>query len=99
MWWMPWRSQAMKDVVACEKSRGASKRALIREYPNGETRSLHNLLLERTLCERNASTKVVCNHKKREGDPPPKNFCVGEIFGGGGDRNKKSLPSQTSEEL
>src|SRR3970282_1468411 len=58
MWWMPWRSQAMKDVVACEKSRGASKRALIREYPNGETRPLHHLLLGRALCERNASTKV-----------------------------------------
>ena len=34
---MPWQSEAMKDVVACEKSRGAGKRALIREYPNGET--------------------------------------------------------------
>ena len=37
MWWMPWRSQAKKDVVACEKLRGAGKRALIRRYPNGET--------------------------------------------------------------
>ena len=24
-WWMPWRLQAMKDVVACEKLRGAGK--------------------------------------------------------------------------
>jgi hypothetical protein len=38
MWWMPWRSQAMKDVAACEKLRGAGKRALIRRCPNGETR-------------------------------------------------------------
>src|SRR3984893_17722221 len=37
MWWMPWRSQAMKDVAACEKLRGAGKRALIRRCPNGET--------------------------------------------------------------
>ena len=37
MWWMPWRSQAMKDVVACDKRRGAGKRALIRRFPNGET--------------------------------------------------------------
>ena len=37
MWWMPWRLQAMKDVAACEKLRGAGKRALIRRYPNGET--------------------------------------------------------------
>ena len=35
---MPWRLQAMKDVAACEKLRGAGKRALIRRYPNGETR-------------------------------------------------------------
>ena len=37
MWWMPWRLQAMKGVVACEKLRGAGKRALIRRCPNGET--------------------------------------------------------------
>ena len=30
MWWMPWRSQAMKDVQACEKQRGAGNGALIR---------------------------------------------------------------------
>ena len=34
---MPRRLQAMKDVVGCEKSRGAVKQALIRECPNGET--------------------------------------------------------------
>ena len=28
----------MKDVAACEKLRGAGKRALIRRCPNGETR-------------------------------------------------------------
>src|SRR5258708_25734983 len=44
MWWMPWRLQAMKDVAACEKLRGAGKRALIRRYPNGETRPLLNRL-------------------------------------------------------
>jgi hypothetical protein len=38
MWWMPWRQKAMKDVVACDKLRGAGKRALIRRFPNGETR-------------------------------------------------------------
>ena len=36
MWWMPWRLQAMKDVAACEKLRGAGKRALIRRYPKGK---------------------------------------------------------------
>ena len=33
------RKQAMKDAEVCEKLRGADKRALIRRYPNGETRS------------------------------------------------------------
>ena len=35
--WMPWQLEAMKDVVACEKPRGAGKQALIRGCPNGET--------------------------------------------------------------
>ena len=24
IWWMPWQSEAMKDVVRCDKSRGAA---------------------------------------------------------------------------
>ncbi len=38
---MPWRQEAMKDVVSCDKPRGAAKRALIRGCPNGETRQGH----------------------------------------------------------
>ena len=37
-WWMPWQQEAMKDVGACEKPRGAGKHAMIRGCPNGETR-------------------------------------------------------------
>ena len=37
IWWMPWQLEAMKDVVACDKPRGAGKQALIRGFPNGET--------------------------------------------------------------
>jgi hypothetical protein len=37
---MPWQSEAMKDVVTCEKVRGAGKQALIRTCPNGETHRL-----------------------------------------------------------
>ena len=36
-WWMHWRQEAMKDVVACDKLRVAGKQALIRRSPNGET--------------------------------------------------------------
>jgi hypothetical protein len=32
---MPRRQEAMKDVVACDKLRGAGKQALIRRFPNG----------------------------------------------------------------
>jgi len=35
---MPWHQEPKKDVVACEKPRGAGKRAVIRGCPNGETR-------------------------------------------------------------
>ena len=37
IWWMPWQLKAMKDVVACDKPRGAGEQALIRGFPNGET--------------------------------------------------------------
>ena len=35
---MPRLEKAMKDVAACDKPRGAGKQALIRGFPNGETR-------------------------------------------------------------
>lgn len=38
--WMPWQSEAMKDVEACDKVRGAGKRAVIRTFLNGETHRL-----------------------------------------------------------
>jgi len=37
-WWMPWRQEAMKDVVGCDKPRRAAKQAMTRGCPNGETR-------------------------------------------------------------
>ena len=38
VWWMSWHREAKKDVVACDKLREAGKRALIRRFPNEETR-------------------------------------------------------------
>ena len=35
--WMPWQSEAMKDVETCEKRWGTGKRVLIQRCPNGET--------------------------------------------------------------
>ena len=38
--WMPWQSEAMKDVEACDKVRGAGKQAVIRAFLNGESHRL-----------------------------------------------------------
>ena len=35
--WMPWQSEAMKDVVACDKSRLGGKQPVTRLFLNGET--------------------------------------------------------------
>ena len=40
MWWMPWQSEAMKDVIACEKLRGGGKYPVIRRCLNGGTHLL-----------------------------------------------------------
>jgi hypothetical protein len=34
---MPWLSEAMKDVISCDKLRGGANILLIRRFPNGET--------------------------------------------------------------
>ena len=44
-WWMPWQLEAMKDVVDCDKLRGAVKQALIRRFPNGETHLVYQVSL------------------------------------------------------
>jgi len=35
---MSWRPEAMKDVGTCDMPRGAGNQAVIRGFPNGETR-------------------------------------------------------------
>ena len=37
MWWMPWQSEAKKDVIAYEKLRGGGKYPVIRRCLNGGT--------------------------------------------------------------
>ena len=34
---MPWLSEAMKDVISCDKPRGGANILSIRGFPNGET--------------------------------------------------------------
>ena len=40
---MPWQLEAMKDVGACDKARGAGKRALILAFLNGETHLIYQV--------------------------------------------------------
>jgi hypothetical protein len=34
---MPWLTEAMKDVISCDKPRGGANNCLIRGFPNGAT--------------------------------------------------------------
>ena len=47
VWWMPRVWEAKKDVVSCEKLRGAAHERYIRRYPNGTTRRIEDAALER----------------------------------------------------
>ncbi len=46
-WWMPWLSEAMKDVTSCEKLRGGANIRYIRRCPNGATLQAEGLELRR----------------------------------------------------
>ena len=37
VWWMPWLSEAMKDVISCDKLRVGANNHLIRRFPNRAT--------------------------------------------------------------
>ncbi|GAB3485738.1 hypothetical protein GCM10027340_22730 [Marinomonas epiphytica] len=41
---MPWQSEAMKDVVICEKLGGVDKQTVIPRCPNGETHPLAGIV-------------------------------------------------------
>ncbi len=43
---MPWLSEAKKDVVSCDKSRGSAHSDLIREFPNGATHHAEGVIHE-----------------------------------------------------
>ena len=45
--WMPRQLEAMKDVVACEKTGGGGKRPVIPVYLNGETHCIRAVSLRR----------------------------------------------------
>jgi elongation factor P hydroxylase len=44
---MPWLSEAMKDVVSCDKLRGGANNHYIRRFPNGATHYIEDGIPER----------------------------------------------------
>ncbi len=40
---MPWLSEAMKDVISCDKLRVGANNHLIRRFPNGATRHVEDM--------------------------------------------------------
>jgi hypothetical protein len=60
---MPWLSEAMKDVISCDKLRGGANIFLIRRFPNGETRQAEGLISERRLTRRTETSKYPVEKK------------------------------------
>jgi len=69
-WWMPWRREAMKDVVGCDKPRGAVKHALILGFPNGETRRRQTSVIPQGKRTRGTDTSKYPQERKSKETPP-----------------------------
>jgi hypothetical protein len=66
---MPRRQEAMKDVVSCDKLRGAAHEHYILRFPNGTTRYVEDITLERELTRRTETSKYP-EEKKITNDSP-----------------------------
>src|ERR671920_1892253 len=54
---MPWLLETMKDVVSCDKLRGAAHKRYIRRFPNGTTWYTEGVSLEREPTRRTETSK------------------------------------------
>ena len=68
-WWMPRRQEAKKDVVSCDKLRGAAHERYILRFPNGTTRYVEDIALEREPTRRTETSKYP-EEKKITNDSP-----------------------------
>ena len=66
---MPRRQEAKKDVVSCDKLRGAAHERYIRRFPNGTTRYVEDIALEREPTRRTETSKYP-EEKKITNDSP-----------------------------
>jgi hypothetical protein len=46
---MPWLSEAMKDVISCDKLRVGANNRLIRRFPNGVTHPVEGRIFPRAI--------------------------------------------------
>ena len=63
---MPRQKKAMKDVVTCDKPRGASKHASIRGFPNGKTHPFMDIPLVGRLTRGTETSKYPEEKKSTE---------------------------------
>jgi hypothetical protein len=66
---MPWRQEAKKDVVSCDKLGGAAHEHYIPRFPNGTTRYVEDISLEREPTRRTETSKYP-EEKKITNDSP-----------------------------
>jgi hypothetical protein len=80
---MPRRQEAMKDVVSCDKLRGAAHEHYIRRFPNGTTRYVEDIALEREPTRRTETSKYP-EEKKITNDSPSSGERTGKSPNQGG---------------
>ena len=73
----------MKDVVSCDKLRGAAHKRYIRRFPNGTTRHVEDMSLERELTRRTETSKYP-EEKKITNDSPSSGERTGKSPNWGG---------------
>jgi dihydroorotase len=64
--WMPWLSEAMKDVTSCEKLRRGANIRYIRRYPNGATPQVEDLGSRRKSGGEPGELKHLSTRRKRK---------------------------------
>ena len=83
VWRMPRRQEAKKDVVSCDKLRGAAHEHYIRRFPNGTTRYVEDISLEREPTRRTETSKYP-EEKKITNDSPSSGERTGKSPNRGG---------------
>ena len=80
---MPRRQEAKKDVVSCDKLRGAAHERYILRFPNGTTRYVEDIALEREPTRRTETSKYP-EEKKITNDSPSSGERTGKSPNRGG---------------